>query len=183
MLHDGHDFFTTAASMSLREYRSEDLPAIHAINESAYPAVATETVEALGHIADESLIALVAEIDGEIAGFCLVLGPGAEYDSLNYVWFAAHFSDFVYLDRIAISPAFRRRGIGRDMYAEVERLAAERRPSAKEFTLEVNLRPRNPESLAFHAQLGFVEVGQQETPYGARVSMLAKDLAPAAGGC
>ena len=51
----------------------------------------------------------------------------------------------MYLDRIAISAAFRRRGIGRDMYAEVERLAAERRPSAKDFALEVNLRPRNDE--------------------------------------
>jgi predicted GNAT superfamily acetyltransferase len=165
--------------MSLREYRSDDLPAIHVINEAAYPAVATETVDDLGQIAAESLIALVAEVDGEIAGFCLVLAPGADYDSLNYLWFAAHFNDFVYPDRIAISPAFRRRGIGRDMYAEVERLAAERRPSAKDFTLEVNLSPRNDESLAFHAKLGFVEVGQQETDYGARVSLMSKPLAGA----
>ena len=59
----------------------------------------------------------------------------------------------------------------------------ERRTTARWFLLEVNLRPRNDGSLRFHQRLGFVEVGQQETPYGARVSMLAKDLAPAAGGC
>jgi predicted GNAT superfamily acetyltransferase len=160
----------------LREYRSHDLPAIHALNEAAYPAVGAETIDDLGHIASESIIALVAEHDGAIAGFCLVLAPGADYDSINYQWFLERYDDFVYLDRIAISPAFQRRGLGHTAYAEVERLAAERRPGASDFTLEVNLRPRNDQSLAFHAQLGFVEVGQQETDYGARVSLMAKPL-------
>jgi predicted GNAT superfamily acetyltransferase len=160
----------------LREYRADDLPTIHAINEAAYPAVGTETIEDLGHIAAESLIALVAEIDGEIGGFCLVLAPGADYDSMNYAWFESRYDDFVYLDRVALSPAFHRRGIGRAMYAEVERLAEERRPTATQLTLEVNLRPRNDQSLAFHAALGFTEVGQQETDYGALVSLMAKPL-------
>lgn len=165
-------------TLRLRAYRPDDLPAVHVINEAAYPAVGTETLEDLGHIADESIIALVAEDEptGDIAGFCLVLAPGADYDSMNYLWFVDRYDDFVYLDRVAISPAFHRRGLGRDMYAEVERLAAERRPSARQFTLEVNLRPRNDQSLAFHAALGFVEVGQQETDYGHLVSMMAKPI-------
>jgi predicted GNAT superfamily acetyltransferase len=161
----------------LREYHADDLPTIHAINEAAYPAVGTETIEDLGHIGSESIIALIAEADGEIAGFCFVLAPGADYDSMNYQWFLERYGDFLYLDRVAISPAFQRRGLGHAMYAEVERLAAERRPRATDFTLEVNLRPRNDQSLAFHAQLGFVEVGQQETDYGALVSLMAKPLA------
>jgi uncharacterized protein len=165
-------------SLRLREYHPDDLRAIHVINESAYPAVGTETIEALGHIADESVIALVADEPGTgaIAGFCLVLAPGADYDSTNYLWFVERYDDFVYLDRVAISPDFQRRGLGRDMYAEVERLAAERRPGATQFTLEVNLRPRNDQSLAFHAGLGFAEVGQQETSYGTLVSLMAKPL-------
>ncbi|NNE11269.1 MAG: GNAT family N-acetyltransferase, partial [Ilumatobacter sp.] len=61
-------------------------------------------------------------------------------------------------------------------YAEVERLARELRPAAASFTLEVNLRPRNETSLAFHDRLGFVEVGQRETDYGALVSMMVKPL-------
>lgn len=165
-------------TLRLRAYHPDDLPAIHAINEAAYPAVGTETLEDLGAIADESIIALVAE-DGEagpVAGFCLVLAPGADYDSMNYLWFVERYDDFVYLDRVAISPDFQRRGLGRTMYAEVERLAAERRPGARHFTLEVNLRPRNDQSLAFHAGLGFVEVGQQETDYGTLVSLMAKPI-------
>lgn len=160
----------------LRDYRPDDLPAVHAINQAEVPAVGSVTAEALGRLAELSLIALVAELDERVAGFCLVLPPGADYGSVNYRWFAERYDDFVYLDRVAISPDFQRRGVGRALYGEVERLAAARRPSAGQFLLEVNLRPRNDTSLAFHAELGFVEVGRQETDYGALVSMMAKPL-------
>jgi uncharacterized protein len=162
----------------LRTFRSDDLVAVHAINEAAYPAVGTETLEDLGHIARESMIALVAEdpATATVAGFCFVLAPGANYDSMNYAWFSDRYDDFVYLDRVAIDPAFQRQGLGQRMYAEVERLAGELAPGATHFTLEVNLRPRNDQSLAFHHGLGFEEVGQQETDYGTLVSLMAKPL-------
>lgn len=162
--------------MILRGYRPGDLGAIHAINRAEVPAVGDVTADALAHIAGESVIALVAEVDATVAGFCLVLGPGADYGSVNYRWFSERYDDFIYLDRVAIAPPFQRRGIGRRLYAEVERLAAARCPTATAFTLEVNLRPRNDVSLAFHAGQGFAEVGQQETGYGALVSMMAKRL-------
>ena len=133
-------------------------------------------LEDLGDIADRSAIALVAELDDQIAGFCLVLAPGADYDSLNYVWFSERYDEFIYLDRVAFPAAHQGRGLGRAIYTEVERLAAERRPAATHFTLEVNLRPRNDQSLAFHDRLGFVEVGQRETDYDALVSLMAKPL-------
>lgn len=162
--------------MELRPYGPADLVQVHAINQAEVPAVGDETAEALGHIADESVIALVAAEDDTIAGFCLVLAPGADYGSGNYRWFSDRYDDFVYLDRVAIAPAFQRRGIGRAMYAEVERLAAERCPAASRFTLEVNLRPRNDRSLAFHTALGFAEVGRRETGYGTLVSLMSKPL-------
>lgn len=162
--------------MLLRDYRPDDLEAIHRINQGQVPAVGTETLEDLGDIADESLIALVAEVDDQIAGFSLVLAPGADYDSINYLWFSERYDDFVYLDRVAFPAAFQGRGLGRAMYAEVERLTDLRRPTATHFTLEVNLRPRNDQSLAFHARLGFEEVGQLETDYGTLVSLMAKPI-------
>ncbi len=168
----------SVVAMALRSYSDVDLAAIHSINQSEVPAVGTETPEALAHIADQSVIALVAEDDatGVVAGFCLVLAPGADYDSGNYRWFSDRYDDFVYLDRIAIAPAFRRRGLGRALYGEVEQLASTRRATATQFTLEVNLRPRNDTSLAFHTELGFVEVGQRETGSGTIVSLMAKSL-------
>jgi uncharacterized protein len=162
--------------LTLRDYRPEDLPTLHEINESCYPGVGTETYEGLGAIVDESVIALVAEVDGEIAGFCLVLEPDAKYDSVNFIWFNARYDDHVYLDRVAIAERFHRQGIGRAMYAEVERLLAERCASAKWLSLEVNLEPRNDQSLGFHEALGFREVGQQQTDYGAFVSLMTKPI-------
>ena len=161
---------------ALRDYRPDDLDRIHAINQAEVPAVGDETPEALAHIASESVIALVAEVDGEVGGFCLVLGPGADYGSMNYRWFAERYDDFVYLDRVAIAPRAQRRGLGRAMYDEVARRAREVRPSATVFALEVNLRPRNDRSLAFHERLGFAEVGQQETDYDALVSLMTRPL-------
>ncbi len=162
--------------MLLRTYRPEDLETIHRINQGEVPAVGTETIDDLGAIAQQSTIALVAQVDDEVIGFCLVLAPGADYDSMNYLWFSERYDDFVYLDRVAIPAPFQGRGIGRAMYAEVARQAAVVRPSATEFTLEVNLRPRNDQSLAFHARLGFAEVGQRETDYGTLVSLMSKPL-------
>jgi len=162
--------------MLLRTYRPDDLENIHRINQGAVPAVGTETIGDLDAIAQRSTIALVAQVDDEIAGFCLVLAPGADYDSMNFRWFSDRYDDFVYLDRIAIPDPFQGRGIGRAMYAEVVERAAVLHPSATDFTLEVNLRPRNDQSLAFHARLGFAEVGQQETTYGTLVSLMAKPL-------
>ena len=62
------------------------------------------------------------------------------------------------------------------MYAEVERRAAELRPTATDFTLEVNLRPRNDQSLAFHAARGYREVGHLTQADGHQTVMLEKAL-------
>ena len=85
----------------------------------------------------------------------------------------------MYLDRIAIRPDHQGRGVGRRLYAEVERLTIARRPDAELFTLEVNIEPRNDSSLAFHDRLGFTEAGRQSTGRGDDakvVSMMSKVL-------
>lgn len=160
----------------LRELEPSDFGSVLSINQEARPAVGDLDRERLAHLVDESVIALCAEEAGAIAGFCVVLAPGADYDSINYTWFSARYRDFIYVDRVAIAPKHRGRGLGRSLYHEVERLARLRLPQATTFTLEVNLRPRNDASLRFHARLGFAEVGRQETPYGAEVSLMAKPL-------
>jgi uncharacterized protein len=155
----------------IRDITAADLGAIHVINEAGTPGVHSESPAQLAAITHESCIAIVAEVGGLVAGFCQVLPPGANYQSDNYQWFSARYDDFVYLDRVAVAEEYRGRGIGSRLYDEVER-----RSRASWFTLEVNLRPRNDGSLRFHARKGFVEVGQQETDYGALVSLMAKRL-------
>jgi hypothetical protein len=155
----------------LRDITPADLSAIHAINEAGTPGVHSEPLEVLAAIARECSIPLVVEIDAAVAAFCFVLPPRASYKSVNYAWFSARYDDFIYLDRVAVAPEHRGRGLGSRLYDEVER-----RAGAPLFTLEVNLRPRNDGSLRFHERRGFVEVGQQETNYGALVSLMAKTL-------
>ena len=109
-----------------------------------------------------------------MAGFILVLDETAEYDSVNFGWFHQRYAHFAYVDRIAIAPSFHRQGLGRELYAAVINLIQRRYPT---LACEVNLRPPNLISETCHAQLGFVEVGQQDTEGGAkRVVMLTQDI-------
>jgi len=166
-------------TVTVRAYSPADLATVHAINQAEVPAVGSEPVEEIEHIAAISAIALVATVDDAIAGFTLVLPPGTDYKSDNYAWFAERYADFLYLDRVAIAPPYQRMGIGRALYDEVAAQARRARPSATDWLLEVNLRPRNDRSLAFHAALGFQEVGQHESRHGYLVSMMARPLVSA----
>ena len=99
----------------------------------------------------------VVEVDGLVGGFVVTFAPDASYDSPNFRWFRQRYGDaFAYLDRIALSPAVRRRGVASRVYDELEGLAASRGRMA----LEVNLLPPNPGSLAFHTRRGYAEVGR-----------------------
>ena len=158
--------------MDIRALRQADLAACLILNNDSVPAVSEADATKLQRLADTSLLSLVAEHEGDLVGFCINFGPGADYESVNYQWFTERYDDFAYLDRIVVSPSARNLGIGAALYAAVEEHIA----GTRWLLCEVNLRPRNDGSLRFHARIGFVEVGQQETPYGVLVSMLAKEL-------
>lgn len=156
--------------VNIRETSSNDLDAALALNNANIPAVNELDAPEIARLVSISAVSLTAEIDGAFAGFCIVLPPGVEYASLNYGWFSRNYDDFVYLDRIAVDPSFRRYGIGRAFYGHlVERLTG----SFPVLTCEVNVRPRNDASLHFHHSIGFREVAQQETDGGNKtVSLL-----------
>ena len=90
-------------------------------------------------------------------GFLILMACGAPYASANYQWFSARYADFLYVDRIVVAPNFHRLGIGRSFYTRAQQLARER---SVVLTCEVNLIPPNPQSMAFHLESGFREVGQ-----------------------
>ncbi|MTA29152.1 MAG: GNAT family N-acetyltransferase [Actinobacteria bacterium] len=155
----------------VRDMTLLDLEVVHAINEENVPAVGQETFDDLRAIFGVCSINLVAEIDGRVRGFCMVMPPGVDYGSPNYLYFCDRHEDFVYLDRVAITADSQGRGIGPMLYREVER-----RTTAPWFALEVNVQPPNEGSLRFHAREGFVEVDQLETRPGKIVSLMMKPL-------
>ena len=149
------------------------------LNQRSTPHVGEVDAARLRTIVEEATLALVARDGGQLAGFVLVLGPGAAYDSPNYRWFAQRYDDFRYVDRIAVEPDRHRDGLGSRLYRAVFDHA--RDSGSPVVTCEVNLEPPNPVSQQFHASLGFREVGRQEN-YGGEVvvQLLARPIEPSA---
>jgi len=164
----------TEPTVGVRSITAADLDRILAINEANVPEVGSVDAARMTFLLDASHIALAVEVGDTIVGFCLVMPSGAPYDSVNFRWFTERYDDFMYLDRVAFDAEAQGRGFGTLLYAEVARAMTEL--GSTRLALEVNADPPNEQSLAFHARRGFVEVGQQDTPYGIRVSMQMRRL-------
>jgi uncharacterized protein len=86
----------------------------------------------------------------------------ADYDGVNIQWFRARFPHFVYIDRIIGAESHQGFGIAQRLYLDLfERTQA---AGAETIGWEVNLKPSNPGSNAFHARMRFNEVGQATLP-------------------
>lgn len=160
----------------IRELGPADLARAHEINDANVPEVGEVTPERLGGLHAMAAMSLGVFDDHALVGFCMVLAPDADYDSVNYRWFMDRYTDAWYLDRVAFDASARRRGFGTLLYDHVEDEIRRRAPDVNRLTLEVNLEPPNEPSVAFHTGRGFVEVGRQPTPYGAVVSLMEKPL-------
>jgi predicted GNAT superfamily acetyltransferase len=119
---------------------------------------------------------VVEDDDASVVGFAISVAPGADYDSANYAWFAERYERFLYLDRIAVDSAHRRRGVGARLYDAMEQAAAQ----FGRMVCDVNIQPRNDASLAFHAARGYREVGTLAHGDAKTVALMSKELTPAA---
>jgi predicted GNAT superfamily acetyltransferase len=149
--------------LHIRDVRDADLGAVHVINESAVPHVNSISLTRFRNFTGEAAYFRVALLDANLAGFLVAFAPGAGYDSLNYLWFQERYSDFIYIDRIAVDEKARRRRVASALYGDFFRFA---RPRTGRVTCEVNTRPVNNESMVFHERFGFRPVGSQETDGG-----------------
>ena len=162
-------------NITVRTWTAEERAVVLDMNNAAVPAVNAHTRESLVELEEQAAHTVVAEIDGVIAGFLLLLdGPGRDYDSLNYRWFCERYESLLYVDRIVIGEQSRGLGVGRHLYQWAVAAGRGRWPV---LCAEVNIKPRNDGSLAFHDSLGFEAVGEQDTEGGAkRVVLLARPL-------
>jgi [ribosomal protein S18]-alanine N-acetyltransferase len=101
---------------------------------------------------------LVAEVDGVVVGHAVASAAGDDAE----------------LQRIAVDPAYRRRGLAGELLAAVEARAAA--DGATRLLLEV--REDNTAAGAFYESRGFVEVGRRRGYYrdGAAAVVLGKEV-------
>ncbi len=161
---------TTASSGSssvavIRPFEPTDAHFVTQVNNDAYPAVPTASVSEIIDLAALCDWTMVCEVDGEVVGFLFAVEPGKNYESENYRFFESRGLPHFYIDRIVLGSGSRGQGLGKRLYREVFQEASRR--GFGRVTCEVNLKPENPASLAFHEAMGFVPVGVQDTKGGA----------------
>ena len=161
--------------VTIRDAAQTDEAFILALNAASTPAVGEMDASDYREIATQAHRVLVAEAGGVPAGFMILIRPGSAYPSDNFGWFEEQFDNHLYIDRIAVSKVAWGAGVGRALYEEAMHIAAAL--GEKRLTAEVNEDPPNPESMAFHAKLGFRHLLSRTSPrLGKVVAMLERPL-------
>ena len=160
--------------MQISDVTAADLPAVLALNEASTPHVSSVSLDEMAWFAKNAQYFRVALDDSGLVGFLIGLRPGLGYQSPNYRWFCNHYTDFGYVDRVAVDASTRRKGIASWLY---EDFADTLKSDVKVMTCEVNLRPANASSMHYHEQHGFRQVASQETEGGRKeVALMEKKL-------
>ncbi len=157
--------------MTIRIANTKDISEILRLNEAEVPHVSSIRRKDFLKFLEIASNFIVVEVEGRIAGFLISLREGTDYGSVNYKFFLNHYGKFEYVDRIVIKDEFKRKGLGRKLY---EFLFEKNETDL--VCCEVNLKPQNPDSVAFHQKLGFKEKSKLITNSGEKmVSMLVRD--------
>ncbi len=144
----------------------DDLGAVLALNAAHVAETSPLDEAALRALRDQACLAAAVTGPEGLSAFLIALDQDAAYASPNFRWFRERYPRFVYVDRIVTAPAARGRGLARALYEEL--FARAHAEGHVRIACEVNCLPPNPGSDAFHAALGFSEVGRAEIHGGAK---------------
>jgi predicted GNAT superfamily acetyltransferase len=157
----------------MRPIEQADLRAIVALNNAHEQELCATDEQGLTRLLAHAAHARVVGEVGKPAAFLIAFDHATPPQGPNHAWFLARHSRFLYVDRVCVARSARRRGLARALYDDVFVRARVR--SLPLVCCEVNLEPPNPDSDAFHAALGFAEVGQAWLPdRGKRVRYLER---------
>lgn len=158
----------------IRNILPGDLLQVLELNDAEVPHVGRIDMDRLLWFAGNADYFRVAVDADRLDGFLIGLRPGSSYTSLNYRWFCDRYADFAYVDRVAVAPHARRRGLASRLYDD---FAAAMPAEVSRMTCEVNLEPPNEQSMCFHLRMGFREVGTLSSNDGdKKVALLSKSL-------
>jgi len=169
----------------IRDAKIADFPAILGLNLEMEQYLSPLNEKLLSNLHAVAVYHRVIETkQGEVAGFLLALREGADYPSVNYRWFAEHYRQFLYVDRIVVAAAQQGKRLGQLLYEDLFAFARVTRIAA--IACEFDIEPPNEASRRFHSRFGFREVETQWVAGGnKRVSLqLAEIQGPGEGvGC
>ena len=134
----------------------KDVNALWEINEEGLPGTGKISPDAMSELLQLGEFCIGAYEKENLLGFVICLLPNRNYGSLNYAWFNDNYTNFLYVDRIAVSERYRNQKIGSLLYEKVINHAQK---LDLPIAAEVSLKPPNPDSIRFHKRHGFVEVG------------------------
>ncbi|GAA4817222.1 hypothetical protein GCM10011365_13320 [Marinicella pacifica] len=144
--------------MEIRAFeREKDLQNVLKLNQRLVELLSPMTAHQFDNINEDNSHVLVAEEDGQFAGFFMLVKSNADYESENFRWFQKRYDNFIYVDRVAVANEFRGRGIGSEFYQRAFDYAEKN--NIDYMFAEIHMDPPNEKSLAFHDSLGFVEEG------------------------
>jgi ribosomal-protein-alanine N-acetyltransferase len=139
-----------AGDVTLRRYRPEDLPLMHAVEELCFAPPLTFSCEQLRELATgESSFTSIAEDEGKLAGFAiaqLMKEPALCYG---------------YLQTIDVAPEHRGRGIASKLLRHVEENIA----AAGGRVMLLHVAVQNREAIGLYEKRGYSHVGLEEGFY------------------
>ena len=104
----------------------------------------------------------LVKLKSKTVGFLIALSPNKDYRSFNYKWFERKYSSFIYVYRIVIALEYQNKGLGKDMYNDLLNFS---KGKTNRIPCEVDIKPKNKQSMSFHKKYGFREVGIQHTEH------------------
>ncbi|MDB5873627.1 MAG: putative acetyltransferase, superfamily [Ramlibacter sp.] len=159
-----------AAREMIRDAAPADFADIVRINVESEHFLSPLPLERLRLLHSQAAYHRVADSGDGVGAFLLAFREGAAYDSPNYRWFASRYPQFLYIDRVVVSPASQARRWGTLLYEDL--FAFARTTGVARVTCEYDVEPPNSVSARFHQKFKFTEVGRQTYGAGNKVVSL-----------
>lgn len=155
----------------IRDATEHDYPEIVKLNADQVEFTSPMDIDRLKLLDSLADYHRVVVTEAMVVAFMLAMKAGVPYGNDNYDWFSARYENFLYIDRVVVTAGYQGRRIGTLFYEDIFKFARENKIPL--VTCEINILPPNERSLAFHAKLGFKEVGEQWIQNNKKVSMQA----------
>ena len=154
----GKHVLSNEVKLSILELNEANLPALGSLG----------TIEKVLELYTLSSCFYLVFYKDELIAFLVLMDEKSSYQSQNFRFFKLRLKQFSYVDRVAVSLEYQRKGIGTYLYNQITDLIKFQR-----LCCEVNTVPMNITSYNFHLKLGFKVI--EECPFGKKkVAMMIR---------